>query len=527
MVFFVILLLPLFSAATIDTKLEYSKGETIIAKISGNFIDPIELTNVFFYRNVHVITSVDYEIGKLGDNYYLKASLVGKDPGNYSVVIKGVHYYIGGQVSEAEITRNFTITSGQASFSVDPGFIISEGDFSIDLTNLLDLEISISIDSPDKIDAVTSVKISPQQIKTVFFSISNITEDLSSIISLSGSSTDYEIPIYLFGENLAPVCGNNVLDKGELCDGNNWGDIEDCSDFGFSSGALSCNAPGNYDECRFDTSDCFNSSSDESICGNEIIEAGEQCDEDSWGTIKSCTQFGFDAGKLSCVDCSFDASDCYDYQECDEDRDCDTDEECISHECIRKDIECEENNDCKYSEECRRGECVQRKKECVNDNYCSTGYTCDNGFCVPKDKECEEASECDDNQICKDWKCVDVDSSFECIFDSDCTNSGEKCQHNICVDEIAEQTCSDLNGRFCESGETCEGSSQDVRGKDCCMGACLEQQSSTGKIIGWSLIILIVLGLIFFYIKYKKTNKKVPDLVKIGSAPKVKGNLFR
>jgi hypothetical protein len=522
-VFFVVFLIPVILGATIDTKPEYKQGETMIAKISGNFIDTINSSNVVFYRG-HVKVPMDYEVGKLGSYYYLKASLIGKVPENYSVVIEGIHYYQGLQVLSANFFSNFTVLPEQASFSVNPGFIISEKDFFIEVQNLIDSEITVDIVSPKEINSISSVKVSPQQKKIISFNFSNLSEDFSSVISFSSSSTNYDVPVYLFGKSPNAVCGNGNLEQGELCDSSNWGNITGCSDFGFSSGNLTCNIPGSYNQCRFNTADCFNSSSGEPVCGNGIIEKGEQCDKTSWGTIKACTQFGFDSGKLACIDCSFDTSNCYNYNECELARDCNAGEECINNQCKKINIECEKDNDCKYNEECIKWKCVEKKKECTNDTYCRAVDTCYNGYCIPKTRECNVTSDCDDNQICKNWACVEKGAS--CIYNSDC-NGTDRCINNSCVDLIAEQTCSDLEGRFCNSNENCEGNYQDIRGKSCCTGNCVEVKNSLGKTIGWGLLIIILLGLIFFYFKYKKANRKAPDLLKIANKPKVKGNLFR
>jgi len=65
----------------------------------------------------------------------------------------------------------------------------------------------------------------------------------------------------------APVCGNNIVEQDEACDGENLGNKE-CIDFGFDMGVLSCDAG-----CQFDTSLC-------SIpgCGDGVLMGGEECD---------------------------------------------------------------------------------------------------------------------------------------------------------------------------------------------------------------------------------------------------------
>lgn len=65
-----------------------------------------------------------------------------------------------------------------------------------------------------------------------------------------------------------PVCGNDEMEEGEECDGDDLGGLS-CEDLGFSGGELSCT-----EECLLDTSSCLDSS-----CGNDVCEtfSGETC----------------------------------------------------------------------------------------------------------------------------------------------------------------------------------------------------------------------------------------------------------
>lgn len=76
-------------------------------------------------------------------------------------------------------------------------------------------------------------------------------------------------------------CGNNIIDQGEECDRNNFGTLT-CEDFGRSGGNLACTP-----SCEVDTSQC-------SMCGNTQVESGELCE---LGNV--CQINGVDSGICS------------------------------------------------------------------------------------------------------------------------------------------------------------------------------------------------------------------------------------
>jgi hypothetical protein len=492
--FVFVLILSMFSiqflsAAAIDMKSQYNQGETIIAKISGNFIDPILQENVFFYRG-HVKIPIDYEVTKINDYFYVTASLIGKTPDNYSMRIENVQHYESGVATNVDIISNFSISNTTADFSIKPGFVISSADFSIEVQNLKDDSLKISIKDPDKINSSDSINIGGDQIKDIDFQLGNITGDFFEIIKLSTSNLEYNIPIYIFGQKAKSYCGNGNIDSGESCDGTNWGDINSCSDFGFTEGDLSCYASGTSNECTFDTSDCVGASS-QGYCGNGKIDAGEQCDGANWGTVKGCENFGFNSGTLSCDNCRLKTDNCFNTQ-CISDFNCSSGYKCTSNIC-KKQVECRENRDCKNN------------------------YTCSNNKCIAPGKECISDSNCTSDNECKDNKCVLKSSG--CTSDAGC-DYGQKCNKGICVDSSIQKTCLESGGQICGLDKVCSTSNSTKIGDNiCCFDSCTDApKSSTSKIIGWSLVIIVVLLLAFFYIKYKSTRRKVPDFVDLGKS---------
>jgi len=473
--FFILLLVPFLSAATIDTKEEYKIGETLIAKISASFAETLKLENIYFYRG-HTKAPLDFEIAKLGNYYYIKASLVTKNPDNYSLIIKDINYYDSGLIIDDEITADFIIINESAEFTVDPGFILTSENFSIDVSSLSNSEIIVNIDVPDKLISQDSIEVAPGKTETIDFKLKDLEEDFSGEITLSFDPINYKIPIYLYFKTSDVGCGNKILELDEECDGNEWGEIESCVDFGFDSGSLRCFSSGLEKECTFDTAGCYN------------------------------------------------------YTNCEDDDECDNGFECLEGECKEIKNYCVEDRDCDDDERCEDKRCTE-KKDCEDDDECDYGEECIDEECVPKDRDCIKDRECDKEEICENFKCVLIK---ECESDDECNKKTEYCSDDgICkskdvIDPQTKKTCTSLGGVICTEDQTCEGDSEEINSRTCCMGVCKDKEkSSIGKIIGWILIILIVLGLIFFYFKYKKTNRKNTDLTKLAKSPRVKDNLLR
>ena len=98
------------------------------------------------------------------------------------------------------------------------------------------------------------------------------------------------------------VCGDGTINTGETCDGSNVGG-KTCSSFGFTGGTLGCDS-----SCNIDTSTCTGGTG--GTCGDGTINTGETCDGSNVGG-KTCSSFGFTGGTLGCdSSCNIDTSTC-------------------------------------------------------------------------------------------------------------------------------------------------------------------------------------------------------------------------
>ncbi len=103
------------------------------------------------------------------------------------------------------------------------------------------------------------------------------------------------------------TCGNGVLDVDEQCDLTAEIPVPEtttCESLGLGIGTLSCT-----DACAIDSTGC-QSQQQGPVCGNNIKEEGEQCDgSDTAGT--SCVSLGLGIGSVGCTpSCTMDSSSC-------------------------------------------------------------------------------------------------------------------------------------------------------------------------------------------------------------------------
>ncbi len=191
-----LLIFPIISAVEFDMKEEFSQGETLMAKVSGNFLLPLQKENVFFYR-AHVRIPVEYNIKKINEDYYIYALLSGKEPKNYSIALENIRYMEGEEMSEENIIRNFTINNQTADFSINPGFV-SGNKFSIEVQNLQYGEITIEVNTKEDNISEENYQITLKsgQKQTIGF-VFEVPEPVFKIIELSTENLNYEILTYI------------------------------------------------------------------------------------------------------------------------------------------------------------------------------------------------------------------------------------------------------------------------------------------------------------------------------------------
>jgi hypothetical protein len=203
---FILLILPSISAVEFNVNSNFKQGETILTRISGNFITPPTKENIFFYEG-HIRIPMEYDIANIQGDYYFYTFLSGKSQGNYSISIENVKYMKGSEVSQENIVRNFSITNETAAFSLKPGFVLASGNFYLEVQNLLDKQITIEIDTASNnsgrdiiISASgskeSSVSLKSGEIKKINFELGTGNSSFQQI-ELSSGNLNYKVPVYV------------------------------------------------------------------------------------------------------------------------------------------------------------------------------------------------------------------------------------------------------------------------------------------------------------------------------------------
>lgn len=199
-VLFILLIQPVVAISS-DMKDSYLPGETIFVKISGNILEPIGAGNVEFKRG-HILVPFDYDLKKLGEDYYLWA-LAPETAVNYSMTVKDISTYVSGNVREIDYQKNFSVSGNLTDYSVKPGFILTDSDFEIkvQLNEDLDKVISTSFVEEEEKEFV----LKPGE-NTLKFSISNINQ--TGLYNLTVGK--YEVPAYIKINKTTPTIVTNL-----------------------------------------------------------------------------------------------------------------------------------------------------------------------------------------------------------------------------------------------------------------------------------------------------------------------------
>jgi len=192
---------------------------------------------------------------------------------------------------------------------------------------------------------------------------------------------------------------------------------------------------------------CGTQPGDVCVCGNGIIEPGEDCDYVTNGTINPC-----------CVNCKFTVNPCNDINSCTTGDQCNGNGTCIGQ------------YKCAPTDDCRTITCVPTVGNCTithrpNGTGCEGGNLCQkrcmSGVCTTDSSYGSCSGYPDDPVDCLGWQCVP--STGNCIqvllnettcSDGDACTISDKCFEGVCVGQplVCQQSSQPCKINVCNEG---------------------------------------------------------------------------
>ncbi len=406
----ILILFPFISAVEFNINQNFSQGETIIAKLSGNFLTPVTNDNLLFYKG-HVQIPMVYDVVKAGTDYYFYALTTGKSPDNYSVSVQNVQYTKGTGVSSDNLAANFSILNTTAAFSVNPGVISTSGDFSLEIQNLLDNQINVNVNTQTN-NSVREIFISGSQssslslnsgeTKQIDFTLGDGDSGLT-MIGLSSGNFSYQIPVYILSSSKTASAQS----------------------FGMDPPQLYLSVPTN--------------------------------------TTLTRTVLFYNTGDVDLQNISLSLSDSLTSS-------------------------------------------MNLSTYTINNLSSKSGTQFDLSFFSSSAGTVEGYLKA---------KSGDLSNSFFVslnFINNYTTNQSES---------ILTKTCAEFNGTVCSSDEQCDRTPVYAKDSVCCLGSCIQSQGgSSGQTVGIILLGVVILAIIFFYIRYKKAKRKPVNLLEVAKGKK-------
>ena len=174
--------------------------ETLLATITGPFLEPIEKSDITFYEGRKEV-NFQYDLAFSEDNYYLYAYLTKE--GNFTLQIPEVLYEQDGLKTktlekEFNVTNNYLENSTKTQIlSIKPGFIFSNKQETILLINKGTETLNVTYSSQE-------ISLSPEQDYTI------TTPEESTTISIS-TYKNFNIPVIFYSlENNTNTTNPNI-----------------------------------------------------------------------------------------------------------------------------------------------------------------------------------------------------------------------------------------------------------------------------------------------------------------------------
>ena len=130
-----------------------TQGETLIATLEGNILEPIQKEDVGFFID-HVQKPFDYDILRIDNTYYIYAILP-YNQDQYTLRMEDIYFKENNQFITQDLHFNFTISNLTADFYADPGVVVTNQNFTISLYNNMNSQINVNYGFEDNSSVIS------------------------------------------------------------------------------------------------------------------------------------------------------------------------------------------------------------------------------------------------------------------------------------------------------------------------------------------------------------------------------------
>jgi len=239
-------------------------------------------------------------------------------------------------------------------------------------------------------------------------------KDMRSVAAIAGtqSAQGYTANFVPPSQTYCPVCGNGVVEAGEQCDGGACC-LSTCRPAANGTACSDYNACTQVDQCL--NGSCVGSAPRGCVASDQCHDAGV-CDP----TSGACSN----PAKLNGT-------------ACDDGSACSSADMCLGGRCAGTPLNCNDGNVC-TDDACADGTCLHTNntKPCEDGSVCTDGDTCADGGCVSgPPRDCTDHQTCTDDACDEDNACThaatatcDACDADECLVCQDiCTSDDQQC----------------------------------------------------------------------------------------------------
>lgn len=189
---FVLFVFPISALEISSSKTVFDQGETLIVTLEGNILEPITKQDIGFFL-AHEQKPFDYDLVRIDNTYFIYAILPYNE-NQYTLRISDVYFKENNQFLTEDLNFDFAMSNLTADFYVSPGTIVTNENFTLELYNNLNSQVSVEYGFEDNSSAIN---LPAQQTTILDVNTDSFLVTSFRPLTLQSQNTAYEIPVQI------------------------------------------------------------------------------------------------------------------------------------------------------------------------------------------------------------------------------------------------------------------------------------------------------------------------------------------